>query len=189
MVNNSLKRCSWCNLKNKLYIKYHDEEWGTPVYDDNKLYEMLLLESFQAGLSWECVLNKREYFRQAFDNFDYDKISNYNNDKINELLKNENIIRNRLKINAAIKNGRIFKEIQEEYKKFANYIWSFTNNKVIFEFDKTSSELSDTISKDLKKRGMNFVGTTIIYTYLQAIGIVNSHERGCFKYLKGDKRV
>ena len=141
-----------------------------------------MLESFQAGLSWECLLNKREYFRKAFDNFDYNKISNYNNEKIDELLKNDNIIRNKLKINAAINNSKIFKEIQKEYKTFSNYIWKFTNNKVIYEFDKTSSELSDTISKDLKKRGMKFVGTTIIYSYLQAIGIIYSHEKECFMY-------
>ena len=174
------KRCIWCNLKNELYIKYHDEEWGQPIYNDKKLFELLILESFQAGLSWECVLNKREAFRQAFDNFDYEKISNYDNEKINELLKNENIIRNKLKINAAINNSKIFMEIQREYKTFSNYIWKFTNNKIIYEFDKTSSKLSDIISKDLKKRGMKFVGTTIVYSYLQAIGIINSHEKGCF---------
>lgn len=178
------KRCKWCNLKNEVYIKYHDEEWGKPSYDDKELFELLILESFQAGLSWECVLNKRDYFRKAFDNFDYNKISSYNNDKIDELLKNENIIRNKLKINAAINNSKIFKEIQKEYKTFSNYIWKFTNNKVIYEFNKTSSELSDTISKDLKKRGMKFVGTTIIYSYLQAIGIIYSHEKECFMYKK-----
>lgn len=180
--NDNKERCKWCNCKNELYIKYHDEEWGKPVYDDNKLFEMLLLESFQAGLSWECVLNKREYFRKAFDNFDYYKISNYDCDKMNKLLENENIIRNKLKIKAAINNAKIFIQIQKEYKTFANYIWNFTNNQIIYEIGKTSSELSDRISKDLKKRGMKFVGTTIIYSYLQAIGIVYSHETQCFIY-------
>lgn len=175
-------RCKWCNLKNEKYIDYHDNEWGIPVYNDHQLYEMLILESFQAGLSWECVLNKRAHFRKAFDNFDINKVSNYDGKKIQELLKNEKIIRNRLKIHSAINNSKIFKEIQKEYETFSKYIWSFSNNKIIYEFDKTSSELSDKISKDLQKRGMKFVGTTIIYSYLQAIGIINSHEKGCFMY-------
>lgn len=175
-------RCKWCNLKNEKYIAYHDEEWGVPVYDDHKLYEMLILESFQAGLSWECVLNKRDDFEVAFDNFDIDKVCSYDEKKINELLKNKKIIRNKRKISAAINNSKIFKEIQKEYKTFSNYIWHFTNNKIIYEIDKTSSELSDTISKDLQKRGMKFVGTTIIYSYLQAIGVIYSHEQECFKY-------
>lgn len=175
-------RCKWCNLKNEKYIAYHDEEWGVPVYDDHKLYEMLILESFQAGLSWECILNKRDDFEIAFDNFDIDKVCSYDEKKINELLKNKKIIRNKRKISAAINNSKIFKEIQKEYKTFSNYIWHFTNNKIIYEIDKTSSELSDTISKDLQKRGMKFVGTTIIYSYLQAIGVIYSHEQECFKY-------
>ena len=175
-------RCKWCNLKNEKYIEYHDKEWGVAIYDDKHLYEMLILESFQAGLSWECVLNKREDFRKAFDNFEIDKISAYDDKKIQELLKNKNIIRNKLKINAAINNSKIFKEIQNEYKTFSNYIWSFTNNKVIYEIGKTSSALSDIISKDLQKRGMKFVGTTIIYSYLQAIGVIYSHDKECFLY-------
>ena len=178
-------RCKWCNLKNEKYIEYHDKEWGVAIYDDKHLYEMLILESFQAGLSWECVLNKREDFRKAFDNFEIDKISAYDDKKIQELLKNKNIIRNKLKINAAINNSKIFKEIQNEYKKFSNYIWSFTNNKVVYEIGKTSSELSDIISKDLQKRGMKFVGTTIIYSYLQAIGVICSHDKECFLNNKG----
>lgn len=177
-----MTRCKWCNLKNEKYIEYHDKEWGVPVYDDKHLYEMLILESFQAGLSWECVLNKREDFRKAFDNFEIDKISAYDNKKIQELLKNKNIIRNKLKINAAINNSKIFKEIQNEYKTFSNYIWSFTNNKVIYEIGRTSSELSDIISKDLQKREMKFVGTTIIYSYLQTIGVIYSHDKECFLY-------
>ena len=177
-------RCKWCNPKNDLYIKYHDEEWGQPSYEDKYLYEMLILESFQAGLSWECVLNKREAFRKAFNNFDIDKICKYDNKKIQELLENPNIIRNKLKINAAINNSKIFKEIQKEYQTFSNYIWHFTENRVVYENDKTSSELSDIISNDLKKRGMKFVGTTIIYSYLQAIGVINSHKNGCFLHSK-----
>ena len=177
-----MTRCKWCNLKNEKYIEYHDKEWGVPVYDDKHLYEMLILESFQAGLSWECVLNKREDFRKAFDNFEIDKVSTYDDKKIQELLKNKNIIRNKLKINAAINNSKIFKEIQNEYKTFSNYIWSFTNNKVIYEIGRTSSELSDIISKDLQKREMKFVGTTIIYSYLQAIGVIYSHDKECFLY-------
>ena len=177
-------RCKWCNLKNELYIQYHDNEWGQPSYKDQYLFEMLILESFQAGLSWECVLNKREEFRKAFDNFEIDKICNYNDVKVEKLLNNPKIIRNKLKINAAINNSKIFKKIQKEYKTFANYIWHFTNNRIIYEVNKTSSELSDTISNDLKNRGMKFVGTTIIYSYLQAIGIIYSHEEECFLYKK-----
>lgn len=175
------KRCFWVNLNNPLYVKYHDEEWSKPHHNDKDLYELLILESFQAGLSWECVLNKRENFRKAYDNFDIDKIMNYDEIKIKELLSNTGIIRNKLKINASIKNSKIFKEIQKEFGSFDKYIWSFTDNKIIKEScDKvTSSPLSDKISKDLKKRGMTFVGTTIIYSYLQAIGVINAHCHDC----------
>jgi len=176
------RRCVWVNMKNELYVQYHDLEWGTPVYDDEKLFEMLILETFQAGLSWECVLNKRDAFIKAFDNFDLDTICKYNEDKVNELMQNEGIIRNRLKIESTIGNAQVFKEIQKEYNTFSKYIWGFTNNKIVYEFDKLTSELSDTISKDLKKRGMKFVGTTIIYSFLQAVGIVNSHDDKCFRY-------
>lgn len=179
-----MNRCKWAMNVNEIYTKYHDEEWGEPVHDDQKLYEMLILESFQAGLSWSCILNKRENFRKAFDNFDIDKIINYDEIKIQELQKNEGIIRNKLKIKATINNSKIFKEIQKEYGSFDEYIWGFTNNETIYEFDKVSSELSDTISRDLKKRGMTFVGTIIIYSYLQAVGIINSHESQCFKHCK-----
>ena len=182
-----MQRCKWCNLDNPLYVKYHDEEWGEPTYDDKDLFELLILESFQAGLSWECILNKRENFRHAYDNFDIDKIINYDETKINELKENKGIIRNKLKIKASINNAKIFKQIKKEYGSFSKYIWSFTNNQIIYEIGKTSSELSDKISKDLKKRGMTFVGTTIIYAYLQAIGIVNSHDENCFKYKKGNQ--
>lgn len=177
-----MQRCSWLNLNNPLYVKYHDEEWGVPVYDDHKLFEMLLLESFQAGLSWECVLNKREAFKKAFDNYNYKKIKDYNEEKQKELMNNKTIIRNKRKISATIKNAKIFMEIQKEYNSFSNYLWHFTNNKIIYETGKTTSNLSDQISKDLKKRGMSFVGTTIIYSYLQAIGMINSHEKNCYLY-------
>ena len=175
-------RCFWVNLKNPLYVKYHDEEWGKPTHDDKSLYELLILESFQAGLSWECILNKRENFRKAYDNFDICKIIHYDNAKINELLQNKGIIRNKLKIHASIKNSKIFKEIQKEFGSFDKYIWGFTNNKIIKEdcSQYTKSQLSDAISKDLKKRGMTFVGTTIIYSYLQAIGIINGHCKNCY---------
>ena len=179
-----MQRCSWCNLKNQKYIDYHDNEWGIAEFDDKKLFELLILESFQAGLSWECVLNKREAFAIAFDNFDLDKIITYNQDKIDNLMQNKEIIRNQLKIIAAINNAKIFKEIQKEYGSFSKYIWGFTDGKIVFETGKTSSELSDTISNDLKKRGMKFVGTVIIYSYLQAIGVINSHDRDCFKHIK-----
>lgn len=178
------KRCSWCNLKNPLYIKYHDEEWCQPNFGDEYLFEMLVLESFQAGLSWECVLNKREDFKKAFDNFDVEKISNYDENKIAELLENKKIIRNRLKINASITNAQKFKQIKKEYGSFYKYLESFAGHETYFEVGKTHSLLSDKISDDLKRRGMKFVGTTIIYSYLQAIGIIYSHDEECFMYDK-----
>ena len=177
-----MKRCHWVNLNNSLYVKYHDEEWGVPSYDDNHLFEMLLLESFQAGLSWECILNKREAFRKAYDNFDYKKIALYDEEKRKELINNKDIVRNRLKINASIENAKVFIKIQKEYGSFSEYIWHFTNNNIVKNESNeilTSSPLSDKISKDLIKRGMKFVGTTIIYSYLQAIGIINDHEKEC----------
>jgi len=174
------ERCKWCNLKNPLYIEYHDKEWGVLNLDEKYLYEMLILEMFQAGLSWECVLNKRESFRKSYDNFDIDKICLYDEEKIKELVSNQNIIRNKLKINASINNSRIFKEIQKEYGSFKKYLLSFSNEKIFYEVGKTTNDLSDKISKDLIKRGMKFVGSLIIYSYLQAIGIINSHEKNCF---------
>lgn len=179
-----MKRCKWCNMKNKLYVEYHDKEWCNINFDDSYLYEMLILESFQAGLSWECVLNKRESFRKAYDNFDLNKVCSYDNEKINELLNNKDIIRNKLKINASINNSKIFKSIVNEYGTFHNYLKSFTEDKIIYEIDKTTNSLSDKISKDLQKRGMKFVGSTIIYSYLQAIGIIYSHEKECFMHKK-----
>lgn len=177
-----MKRCKWCNLNNKKYIDYHDNEWGKLNLCDDYLFKMLILESFQAGLSWECVLNKRQYFEEAFDNFCIDKIINYNNSKVEELCNNKNIIRNQLKIKAAINNARIFKEIQNEYGSFHEFLKQFTNDKVIYENNKTSSKLSDEISSSLKRKGMKFVGTTIIYSYLQAIGIIYSHDNECYLY-------
>lgn len=174
-------RCNYVNMKNPLYISYHDDEWGVPEHNDQKLYELLLLECFQAGLSWECILNKRDNFRQAFDGFDIDKVCQYDEAKCAELLSNPGIIRNKLKVSAAIKNSIIIKEIQQEYGSFDCYIWSFTNGEVIIEdyMTRTTSPLSDAISKDLKKRGMKFVGSTIIYSYLQAIGVLNAHGKEC----------
>ena len=180
-----MQRCKWVDLKSEKYIKYHDEEWGRPVYDDRKLFEFLVLESFQAGLSWICILNKREYFREALDNFNPIKISKYNEEKIISLLQNEKIIRNRRKIEAIITNAKIFLDIKKEWNSFSNYIWHFTNNRIIKNLDdnfKTTSSLSDEVYTDLKKRGMKYVGSVIIYSYLQAIGIINDHELTCFKH-------
>ncbi len=177
-----MKRCSWCNLKNELYINYHDNEWAQPKFDDDYLFEMLILESFQAGLSWECILNKREAFRRAYDNFSLEKVCNYDDNKVEELLNNKDIIRNKLKIRASISNARIFKNIILEYGSFYNYLERFTLGKIYYETGLSYSELSDVISNDLKKHDMKFVGTTIIYSYLQAIGIIYSHDRECFMY-------
>lgn len=175
-------RCSWCNLSNPRYVRYHDEQWGVAVHDDRRLFEMLLLECFQAGLSWECILNKWDAFSEAFDGFDYKKIAKYDDFKIQELRQNKGIVRNRLKIVSARTNAQMFMVIQAEYGSFDRYIWGFTNGNVIYEYDKSSSPLSDSISQDLRKRGMKFVGTTIVYSFLQAIGIINSHQRDCWKY-------
>lgn len=174
-------RCSWLNLHNEVYVKYHDEEWGRPLQDDKKLYELLILECFQAGLSWECVLNKRENFRAAFDGFDIDKIITYDEAKMQELMNNPGIIRNHLKIKAAVNNSIVFKKIQQEYGSFSKYIWLFTDNKVIMEdfTVRTTSPLSDAISKDLKKRGMTFMGSTTVYAFLQSMGIINGHAKDC----------
>ena len=175
-------RCKRCNLKNPKYIEYHDNEWCKPNFDDKYLYEMLILESFQAGLSWECILNKRESFEKAYDNFDIEKVCNYDTKKIDELTTNKDIIRNKLKINASINNSKIFREIANEYGSFYNYLKHFNSDKIIYEIDKTTNKLSDEISKDLQKRGMKFVGSTIIYSYLQAIGIIYSHDKECYLY-------
>ena len=154
-------RCKWCNMHNKKYIEYHDNEWCRKNFNDKYLFEMLILESFQAGLSWECVLNKREAFRKAYDNFEIDKICKYDNEKIQELLQND---------------------IQKEYGTFYKYLTTFTKEKTLYETNKTTNSLSDNISRDLQKRGMKFVGSTIIYSYLQAIGVIYSHDKDCFMY-------
>lgn len=171
-------------MKNPLYVEYHDNEWGIENHDDGYLFEMLILESFQAGLSWECILNKRENFRAAYDNFDLDKVCAYDNDKINELYENKGIVRNKLKINASVSNARIFRDIAAEFGSFDNYLKSFTGGKVLYETDNTTDPLSDSISADLKKRGMKFVGSTIIYSFLQAVGIIYSHDKDCDLYRK-----
>ena len=173
-------RCSWANPKNPLSIRYHDEEWGVPVHDDHKLFEMLILESFQAGLSWECILNKREAFRQAFDGFDLETVCAYGEEKLEKLMQEPGIVRNKLKIRATVNNARIFQAIQQEWGSFDCYLWHWTEGKVVYETGKVSSELSDAVSKDLKRRGMKFVGTVIVYSYLQAVGVINSHEETCF---------
>ncbi len=177
----TIKRCSWVT-DDEVYVRYHDEEWGVPTHEDLELFEMLVLESFQAGLSWITILKKRENFKKAFDNFDYEKIAEYGEDKVEELRLNEGIIRHKGKINSAINNAKIFIEIQKEFGSFDEYIWGFTNGKVIKAEFKTESELSSAISKDLKKRGMTFVGPTIIYSYLESIGIIDNHEKDCFKF-------
>ena len=175
-------RCFWCNNKNELYIQYHDEEWGVLNLDEDYLFKMLILEAFQSGLSRETILNKRENFRKAFDDFDIDAIINYDSKKVESLLNNKDIIRNRRKIEATINNARIFKNIQKEFGSFHNYLREFIPNEVIYDNESTESELSKTLSKDMKKRGMKFIGPTTIQSYLQAIGVINAHDKDCFKY-------
>lgn len=180
-------RCFWVT-DSKLYQEYHDYEWGEPVYDDAVLFEFLLLETFQAGLNWLTILNKRENFRTAFDNFDYQKIASYSDKKYQELLQNEGIIRNRLKIQSAITNSQLFMEIQKEFGSFSNFIWRFVDGKPIVNcFHQrnevpATTEISDAISKTLKKRGFKFVGSTVIYAFMQAVGMVNDHTTTCFKF-------
>lgn len=180
-------KCGWC-LGDALYETYHDQEWGVPVYDDATIFEFLILETFQAGLSWITILRKRENFRAAFDNFDYQKIALYNQDKIDELIQDAGIIRNKLKIYATVTNAQLFMNIQEEFGSFSNYIWGFVNGKPIKNTVKNYKEapatttISDALSKDLKKRGFKFVGSTVMYAHMQATGMVNDHEVGCFRY-------
>ena len=180
-------RCPWCG-DDPLYVEYHDREWGIPVRDDRVLFEFLLLETFQAGLSWITVLRKRENFRSAFDGFDYDRIAAYDEIKYEELLRNEGIVRNRLKISAAIGNARAFQKIREEEGSFSNYLWGFVDHQPVVNHWKSlkevpaTTELSDRISKDLKKRGFKFVGSTVVYAFLQAVGLVNDHLTTCFKH-------
>ena len=172
-------RCRWANPGNPLYIRYHDEEWGVPVHDDRKLFEMLILENFQAGLSWECILNKREAFRRAFDGFDLEMVCAYGEEKLAALEQDPGIVRNRLKIRAAVNNARVFKSIRREWGSFDRYLWHWTDGRTLRETGLVSSPLSDAISADLKRRGMKFVGTVIVYSYLQAAGLLQSHEREC----------
>lgn len=178
-------RCGWCE-KDDLYKKYHDDEWGKPVYDDEIIFEFLILESFQAGLSWYTILSKRENFRMAFDYFDYKKMAVYSDRKIEELMNNSGIIRNRLKILAAVTNAQKFIEVQKEYGSFSKYIWGFINETPIDNKPKSLSEvpattkISDIISKDLKKRGFKFVGSTVVYAHMQATGMINDHLETCF---------
>ena len=180
-------RCGWAG-KEEIYVKYHDEEWGVPVRDDQKQFEFLILETFQAGLSWITILRKRENFRKAFDNFDYKKISSYNEEKIQSLLEDEGIIRNKLKVRATVTNAQAFMKVQKEFGSFCDYIWGFVDHKPVNEKRKTlkdipaTSELSDKISKDLKKRGFKFVGSTVVYAHLQATGIINDHVVDCFRH-------
>lgn len=188
MDNSDMKtRCNWSN-KTQIYRDYHDFEWGVPVHDDRKLFEAIVLDGAQAGLSWETILNKRENYRKAFDNFDVSKISRYDQDKIDELLQNSGIIRNRLKINSAVTNAIAFIKIQKEFGSFDKYLWDFIDGKPIQNQWKTlaevpaKTELSDKISNDLKKRGFKFVGSTIIYAFMQAIGMVNDHTTDCFRH-------
>ena len=183
----SLSRCGWVT-NDALYIEYHDNEWGVPEYSDDRLFEFLVLETFQAGLSWLTILKKRENFRRAFDNFDYRKIADYSDAKVEELLTDKSIIRNRRKILATIANAKAFIEVQQEFGSFSHYIWGFVNHQPIQNAWKSQKEvpantpLSDKISKDLKKRGFQFVGTTVIYAHMQATGMVNDHTVDCFRY-------
>lgn len=183
-----MKRCEWTKNSNKEYLKYHDHEWGVPVHKDKKLFEMLILEGAQAGLSWATILKKRKNYQKLFNKFNPKKVAKYDEKKVKELLKNEGIVRNKLKIKSAIQNAKVFLEIQKEFKSFNKYIWEFTNNKIIKnKFKKISdipskTPLAEKISKDLKNRGMSFVGPTIIYAFMQAIGMVNDHTTDCFRY-------
>ena len=183
------QRCSWADPGDPLYIEYHDHEWGVPLHDDRKLFELLILEGFQAGLSWKCVLHKREAMRRAFDGFDPEKLAAYDEKKTEELMQDPSIIRNRRKIEAASGNARAFLEIRNEYGSFDRFLWDLCGGRVIYETGLTKSPLSDAVSAELRKRGMKFVGTTIIYAYLQAAGIINSHDSGCFLHdSSGDGR-
>ena len=176
-----VSRCRWLNLNNPLYVQYHDTEWGVPVHDDKQLFELLILESFQAGLSWECVLNKRQDFRQAYDGFDWNKVACYTGEKEKDLLQNVKLIRHQAKIRASIQNAIAFRQIQQEFLTFDRYIWQFTDGRIIREpyHCATVSPLSEKVSKDLKQRKMSFVGPTIIQSYLQAIGVINAHGEEC----------
>ena len=179
------KRCYWVNPQNELYCRYHDLEWGTPIRDDQTMYELFLLETFQAGLSWITILKKREAFRAAFDGFDVEKVASYGEDKIALLLQDAAIIRSRGKISGAIANAKIVLDLQKEFGSFCNYLWSFSNRKVVVQKDggfRTTSPISDSMSADMKRRGMRYVGSVTLYSFLQAAGIVNDHEKSCYRY-------
>lgn len=184
---NEKQRCGWC-VGDPLYEAYHDKEWGVPLYDDHRLFEFLVLETFQAGLSWITILRKRENFRKAFDDFDYRKIADYSEDKIAELLQDAGIIRNKLKVRATVSNAQAFMKVQKEFGDFSSYIWSFVNGSPInrevenYKGVPATTEISDKLSKDLKKRGFKFVGSTVVYAHMQATGMVNDHEVSCFRY-------
>lgn len=186
-IMKNIQRCGWC-LGDSLYETYHDQEWGVPVYDDQKLFEFLVLETFQSGLSWITILRKRNNFKKAFDNFDYKKIAQYQQDKIESLLEDSGIVRNKLKILATINNAQAFIKIQETYGSFSEYIWSYVDGKPIinhwshYKEAPSSTDLSKAISKDLKKRGFKFIGPTVVYAHMQATGMVNDHETGCFRH-------
>jgi len=182
-----MKRCNWGKSleKSQTYQDYHDYEWGVPSYDDRHLFEMLILESFHVGLSWLIILNKRKAFKEAFDNFDANKILEYGPTKIDELVSNKDIVRHKGKINAAISNARAFLEAKEEFGSFSNYIWSFTNNKIQYNEDDnftTTTPLSDKVTKDFKKRGFKFLGSVTVQSYLEAVGVINNHSTSCFKH-------
>lgn len=177
-------RCHWVNPKNEKYIHYHDTEWGVPTYGDAKLFEMLVLETFQAGLSWECILNRRDAFRRAFDNFDIVRVCNYDTAKLTQLQNDTGIIRNARKIAAVVNNARVFTSIAHEYGTFSKYLWHWTRGRIIHQVGKTRSALSDKIAVDLRHRGMQFIGTTTVYAYLQSAGVINSHEDKCFLFRK-----
>lgn len=179
-----MQRCSWVPIGDELYENYHDHEWGRPLHDEHRLYEMFVLELFQAGLSWRIILGKRDAFRKAYDDFDINKVACFDEKKIDELMQNKDIIRSRNKIKASITNSEILLDIIKTYGSFNNYVWSFTNNQVIYEVGKTTNAISDAMSKDLKKRGVKYAGSVTIYSFLQAVGVINSHEEGCFLYLK-----
>lgn len=180
-------RCSWCG-KDDMYIKYHDEEWGTPVFDDQKMFEFLVLESAQAGLSWRTILKRRENYRRAFDNFDVNKVADYDANRVEELMNNDGIVKNRKKIDAAINNAQRFIEVQKEFGSFCNYVWAFVDGKPIVnnwsneEYIPANSPISDTLALDLKTRGFKFLGSTIIYSFMQATGLVNDHVTDCFRF-------
>ncbi len=183
----SQHKCGWC-VGDPLYEAYHDQEWGVPIKDDSTLFEFLVLETFQAGLSWITILRKRENFRKAFDDFDYQKIANYGEDKIASLLLDAGIIRNKLKVRGTVTNARLFMDVQKEFGSFSQYIWSFVDHKAIqnevedYKKAPATTKISDALSKDLKKRGFKFVGSTVMYAHMQATGMVNDHEVKCFRY-------